>query len=128
VLTAYQNGVQVAVVSDSSIASGSAGLSIFSTTAITDAKVSLWAGGNFLNVYSVPDSRNSSAGNFPNLSRNVQGTLTYDVPRAFSLKWWFDSLFNRTAAVPVESRAAGAPVDSRNSGNAPQNSRTFPPF
>jgi hypothetical protein len=126
VLTVYQNGVQVATAPDSTIASGSAGLSISCGTAVTDAKVSLWAGGNFLNVYSVPDSRNY--GTFPNLSRNVQGTLTYDVPRVFSLRWFFDTLFNRTQPQPLDSRAAGAPVDSRNSGNVPQNSRTFPPF
>jgi hypothetical protein len=76
-------------------------------------------------AYSVQDSRNF--GNFPNLSRNVQGTLHYDVPSVFSLRWWFDTLFNRTQPQPVDSRTQGAPVDSRN-GTAPQNSRTFPPF
>jgi hypothetical protein len=75
--------------------------------------------------YSVPDTRNY--GNFPNSTRDVQGTLIYDVPSVFSLKYWFDQMFNRTQPTPLDSRTAGAPVDSRN-GDTPQNSRTQPPF
>lgn len=63
-------------------------------------------------VFSVTDSRHY--GNFPNHSRNVQGTLTYDVP----------SVDSRAAGAPVDSRAAGAPVDSRIAPNIPENSRT----
>lgn len=63
-------------------------------------------------VFSVTDSRNY--GNFPNHSRNVQNTLTYDVP----------SVDSRAAGAPVDSRAAGAPVDSRIAPNIPENSRT----
>jgi hypothetical protein len=68
--------------------------------------------------YSVPDARNY--GNFPNLSTNVNGTLTYTVPKVYSLKYWFDVLFNRTQPLPEDCRAAGAPVAS---GTYPQNSR-----
>lgn len=67
-------------------------------------------------VYSIPDCRNY--GTFPNLSRNVQNTLTYDVP----------SKDSRTAGAPVDSRPAGAPVDSRIDPNIPKNSRNQPPF
>jgi hypothetical protein len=73
--------------------------------------------------YSVPDSRAVTAIT-PNSSRTVQGTKIYDVPKAFSLQYWFDTLFNRTQPLPVDSRAQGAPVDSRAAGQAPQNSRT----
>jgi hypothetical protein len=128
-LVGKKNGnVIVGPISDSDISSGRAGFGLFETSVASNAKISSWVGGNFIgpSFYSVPDNRNY--GNFPNLSRNVQGTLTYDVPRVFSLKWWFDTLFNRTQPQPVDSRAAGAPVDSRNSGNVPQNSRNFPPF
>jgi hypothetical protein len=76
-------------------------------------------------AYSVPDSRNY--GTFPNLNRNVQGTLTYDVPSVFSLRWWFDTLFNRTKPLPLDTRTV-VPADSRNSGIIPQNTRSFPPF
>ena len=62
--------------------------------------------------YSVPDARNY--GNFPNLSTNVNGTLTYTVPAEYSLQYWFDILFNRTQPLPEDSRAAGKPVASRN--------------
>lgn len=77
-------------------------------------------------VYSVIDSRNY--GNFPNDSRDVQGTLTFDVPSVDSraagepescLRYWFDISFNRTQPLPVDSRIAP---------NIPENSRTFPPF
>jgi hypothetical protein len=59
-------------------------------------------------VYSVPDAR--QYGNFPNHSRTVNNTVTYDVPS-------------------VDSRVGGAPTDSRastpkSSGTYPQNSRT----
>lgn len=61
-------------------------------------------------AYSVPDDRNYSV--FPNSSRSVQGTLTYDVPA------------HPSVTPPTDSRAAGAPVDSRAAANIPENSRT----
>jgi hypothetical protein len=66
-------------------------------------------GVNFsLGVYSQPDCRNF--GHFPNASRVIQGTVTYDVQTSSN------------AAVPgTDSRTAGAPVAS---GTYPQNSRT----
>lgn len=76
--------------------------------------------------YSVPDSRDY--GNFPNDSRDVQGTLTYDVasidsraegPPESCLRYWFDTSFNRTLPLPQDSRVAP---------NIPENSRTEPPF
>lgn len=75
----------------------------------------------FSPAYSVPDDRNY--GNFPNLPLNVQGTLTYTTPSVFSLRYWFDTLFNRTQPLPLDSRVA-IPVDSRTAGNIPLNSRT----
>lgn len=69
--------------------------------------------------YSVPDARNY--GNFPNLAVNVNGTLTYTVPSSYSLRYWFDTMFNRTQPLPEDSRTAGAPVAC---GTYPQNSRT----
>lgn len=59
--------------------------------------------------YSVPDCRNYAT--FPNLSRDVQGTLTYDVPA------------HPSYAPPVDSRTYGAPLDCRIPPNIPQNSR-----
>lgn len=67
-------------------------------------------------AYSFPDCRDY--GIFPNDSRNVQDTLTYDVCPDDS----------RTAGAPVDSRTAGAPDDSRVSPNIPLNSRNDPPF
>ncbi len=59
-------------------------------------------------AYSVPDCRNY--GNFPNVSRSVNGTLIYDVQTSDN------------ASVPgKDSRTAGAPVAC---GTYPQNSRT----
>jgi hypothetical protein len=58
--------------------------------------------------YSVPDCRNY--GNFPNNTRNVNGTFIYDVQTSSN------------SAVPgTDSRKAGAPVTS---SSLPQNSRT----
>jgi hypothetical protein len=58
--------------------------------------------------YSVPDCRNF--GTFPNASRNVNATLTYDVQTSSN------------SAVPgTDSRKAGAPVLS---SSLLQNSRT----
>jgi hypothetical protein len=68
-------------------------------------------------AYSVPDSRNY--GNFPNNSVDVNGTLTYTTPSSYSLRYWFDILFNRTQPLPEDSRAS-KPVAS---GTYPQNSR-----
>lgn len=63
-----------------------------------------------LGVYSVPDCRNYAT--FPNASRNVQGTLTYDVQTS-----------SNSTVPSTDSRAAGAPVDSRTAPNIPENSR-----
>jgi hypothetical protein len=73
------------------------------------------------NVYSQPDARNY--GNFPNDSINVNNTLQYTVPSVFSLRYWFDLLFNRTQPLPLDSRKAGAVADSRNGESTPENSR-----
>lgn len=62
--------------------------------------------------YSVPDCRDYAT--FPNNSRDVQGTLTYDVNA------------HPSHPAPVDSRAAGAPVDSRTTANIPLNSRVQP--
>ena len=78
----------------------------FRAVVVVDADL---IGIDFIDPSSVVDSRNF--GNFPNLSTNVQGTLTYTKPKVDS----------RAAGAPVDSRAAGAPVDSRVS--SPQNSR-----
>lgn len=92
----------------------------------TDAwgTISMSFGGTYppigANVYSQPDCRNY--GNFPNLSVNVNGTLTYTKPSVFSLQYWFGTTFSRTQPLPVDSRAAGAPVASNVA--YPQNSRT----
>lgn len=90
---------------------------------VTDIGVVNFKGGSMSGTlaYSIPDSRNY--GNFPNDSREVQGTLTYDVPSVFSLRYWFNTLFNRTEPLPLDSRTA-VPTDSRTS--SPQNSRTTP--
>jgi hypothetical protein len=68
--------------------------------------------------WSQPDARNY--GNFPNSSRTVNGTKTYDVPSIFSLRYWFDLLFSRTEPTPLDSRA-NVPIAS---GSYPQNSRS----
>lgn len=75
-----------------------------------------------MSAYSQPDSR-VTTDTTPNASRDVQGTLTYDVPKVFSLRWWFDTLFDRTQPLPVDSRV-DKPADSRTTPNIPQNSRT----
>jgi len=75
-------------------------------------------------AHSIPDDRNY--GNFPNDSRDVQGTLTYDVPSIFCFFYWFDTLFDRTEPQPVDSRVAGAPEDSRVADIIPVNSRAVP--
>jgi hypothetical protein len=74
-------------------------------------------------AWSPVDSRTSPYG--PNNFRVVQGSDIYDVPSVYSLKWWFDTAFNRTQPLPEDSRKAGAPTDSRN-GDTPENSRTNP--
>jgi hypothetical protein len=116
-LYVLQNGTQVGSVSDSSIASGGAALGAGINIALSDITYSLFVAGSAAvppTVYSVPDCRDY--GNFPNDAIDVQGTETYTVP----------SVDSRAAGAPVDSRKAGAPVDSRK--NAPQNSRSFPPF
>jgi hypothetical protein len=57
--------------------------------------------------YSSKDSRK-----VPNLSRNVRGTLIYDVQTS-----------DNAAIPPVNSRKARPPADSRAAGNVPVNSR-----
>ena len=132
VLSAFQNGYLVQQVQDHSnaLSSGAPGMIVFATV-LTEAQISSWAGGNAnvipaypALVYSVPDSRTITS-TTPNSSRNVQGTLIYDVPKVFSLMYWFDTLFNRTQPLPVDSRTS-KPVDSRSTtaGTTPQNSRT----
>lgn len=62
-------------------------------------------------AYSVPDARNF--GTFPNLGRDVAGTLVEDTPAQSSV------------ALPVDSRVTAIkPVDSRVGPNIPTNSRT----
>jgi hypothetical protein len=117
VIYIYLNDNLVYSFSDSSLTSGPAGAETAPNTAIANASISAWSGGNLQAApspspvslaYSIPDCR--LYGNFPNFSVNVNGTLTYTVPS-------------------VDSRKAGAPVDSRTttptaSGTYPQNSRT----
>jgi hypothetical protein len=67
--------------------------------------------------YSVPDAR--SYGNFPNTAVNVNGTLTY-TGQSSSLRWWFNTLFQRVFGTPADSRSSGITVAS---GSYPQNSR-----
>ena len=68
--------------------------------------------------YSQPDARNYST--FPNLPVTVNGTKTYTTPSVYSLRYWFDLLFNRTEPTPLDSRV-NVPTAS---GSYPQNSRT----
>ena len=63
-----------------------------------------------LSVYSQPDCR--IFGNFPNASRNVQGTLTYDVQTSSN------------PAIPSTDSRVSKPVDSRIAAIIPENSRT----
>jgi hypothetical protein len=109
----YQNGNLLNSQTDTTFSSGSPGLNIQPSGAVSGAQVSYWSAGNNVNVtnYSVPDCRVAPAG--PNASRNVQGTSIYDVQTS-----------SNHAIPPVDSRAAGAPVDCRVSPNIPQNSRT----
>jgi hypothetical protein len=67
---------------------------------------------SFIDPSSVVDSRAIST-TTPNSSRNVQGTLIYDVPKVDS----------RVAGAPVDCRVS-KPVDCRVSPNIPQNSRS----
>jgi hypothetical protein len=134
ILSIYQNGFLILQSEDygNSLTTGFPGMVALGVAAVTNAQISLWSGGNTnvtppypppgSNAYSVPDSRVSTA-TTPNSSRNVQGTLIYDVPKVYSLQYWFDILFNRTQPLPEDCRAAGAPVDCRISPNIPQNSR-----
>jgi hypothetical protein len=90
---------------------GLPGIVLYEDTQASDAQVSNFGGGliSGQNAYSVPDSRVK-----PNASRNVQGTLIYDVQTS-----------SNPNIPPTDSRVS-KPVDSRLS--APQNSRTSPPF
>lgn len=133
VLSLFQNGFLILQVQDTTnaLTSGFPGMLMLSATSLSNNQISSWAGGNAnviptypALVYSVPDSRTVTT-TTPNSSRSVQGTLTYDVPKVFSLMYWFDTLFNRTQPLPVDSRTS-KPVDSRSTtaGTTPQNSRT----
>ena len=93
---------------------GSGGLVISSSPAAG----TLLAPGSIVNLvlsgsgaYSVPDCRVAPFG--PNASRNVNGTLIYDVQTS-----------SNSAIPPTDSRTQGAPVDSRVAANIPTNSRT----
>jgi hypothetical protein len=133
VISLFQNGFLILQVQDyaNTLTSGNPSFWVFAINALADMQISSWAGGN-ANViptygptgtgYSVPDSRAITA-TTPNSARVVQGTLIYDVPKVFSLMYWFDTLFNRTQPLPVDSRVS-KPVDSRQAANIPQNSRT----
>jgi hypothetical protein len=108
---------------DSLVTSGTVFLSVNPVVTVADTNISRFAAGSITQstVYSVPDDR--VYGNFPNNSRTVQSTITYDVPSVFSLRYWFDTLFNRTQPLPIDSRVI-TPTDSRTAPNIPQNSRT----
>lgn len=111
-LYVYQNGTFVGGYADPTFASGGVGLGFDPNSDQTTITASAFVAGQVTaapTAYSVPDSRNFAT--FPNTSRDVQGTLIYDVQTSSN------------STVPgVDSRTAGAPVDSRVS--APQNSRT----
>jgi hypothetical protein len=109
----YQNGTLVTSVQNTTLISGYTGLFI-STDTTNQVRLNNFAMGSVTGqAYSVPDCRNYAT--FPNASRNVQGTLIYDVQTTSNI-----------GGAPVDSRAAGAPVDSRVS--APQNSRASGTF
>lgn len=117
ILTVFQNGFQVGMAQDytAMYTSGFPGIYLAASATASLAQISSWAGGNanvippYPIAYSVPDCRDY--GNFPNLSINVNGTLTYTVP----------SVDSRKAGPPVDSRKAGPPTAC---GTYPQNSRT----
>ena len=119
----YWNNILIYGTTDSSIASGNAGLYIQGTTSGTSlTSAQAWSGGTFqaappinppippVSVYSQPDCR--IFGNFPNASRNVQGTLTYDVQTSSN------------PAIPSTDSRVSKPVDSRIAAIIPENSRT----
>lgn len=107
----YQNGVLIGQADDSDYVSGVTGVFMFPVTALANARlINLEAGlvTDSSLPYSVPDSRTT-----PNLSRDIQDTLIYDVQTSSN------------SSVPgVDSRTAGAPVDSRVASIIPLNSRT----
>lgn len=119
-LSIYLNTNLVCQTTDSTWASGSAGIAGAPTTALTNVAINNWSGGSIINappinppaanVYSVPDCRVAPFG--PNASRLVQGTKIFDVQTS-----------SNPAIAPTDSRAS-KPVDSRVSANIPQNSRT----
>jgi hypothetical protein len=117
-LTFKQNGTVIGSVSDSTYTLGNPGMA-FLPNAVPLPAISFWTGGfgspTPLN-YSQPDCRVAPFG--PNASRNVQGTLTYDVQ------------ISDNAAVPGKDSRVSKPVDCRVAPNIPQNSRapgTFGP-
>lgn len=125
-LYGYRNGIFLGSVVNTDHASGFTGLFMAGGPAsdVNALQISRFSGGTTgtTAAYSVPDSRNYA--NFPNDSRDIQGTQIYDVPSVFSLRYWFDALFNRTQPLPLDSRVAGETTDSRVAGIIPQNSRT----
>ena len=129
IVTTIYNGVTLQSIGGQSSHNTDVGVPLLffeSIDAVSNVSMSEFAAGTISaapNPYSVPDSRVITSIT-PNSSRNVQGTLVYDVPKVFCLKYWFDNLFTRTQPLPVDSRSLGAPTDSRVAGNKPQNSRT----
>lgn len=114
-LYAFKNGVALgSPVVDATYASGNADMFV-DVFVVGDVQLSGFAGGSITQsastAHSVPDCRVAPFG--PNASRDVQGTLTYDVQTS-----------SNSSIPPTDSRAAGAPVDCRKSPNIPQNSRT----
>lgn len=124
----FKNGSQIGTGTAVLPASGGVILYLSPVSASTDVTADNFSVGSVvdLNAYSVPDSR-AVTDTTPNSFRAIQGTAIYDVPKVFSLRWWFDTLFNRTQPLPVDSRVV-TPADSRTTPNIPQNSRTNPPF
>jgi hypothetical protein len=107
----FQNEVAVlGPTNDASLATGVPGCSVQNVNTLGDAALSGWSAGNAFTNWSEPDCRTN-----PNSSREVQGTLIYDVTAVDSRN-----------DIPVDSRAAGAPVDSRTTPNIPFNSRKAP--
>lgn len=108
------NGTVVLMAVNSDISSGNSGFGangIGTAVGTTKGTFSTWSAGSITNAppssnsYSVPDCRLH-----PNASRNVNGTLIYDVQTS-----------SNPTIPPTDSRKAGAPVAS---GTYPQNSRS----
>lgn len=122
-ITAYVNRVAVLSGIDTQWISGTSFIEMVDATSVNNTKIASFACGraSLSNAYSVPDARNF--GTFPNSFRTVQGTQIFDVPSSYSLRCWFDTAFNPTQPLPIDSRVAGV-TDSRVASIIPQNSRT----